>query len=138
MPHGPVEEIVMATLPAPVPRLVPGTVLHIVDEHDYRYGTGPLVLVVARLHIALDRIPRGIEWLHVTGRRIDHQGRISEKNSTIAIRVGALADAVRHAEWLPPAAAPGQLADPPGGGLRDTAPGGPQAGADSDGGGRSR
>ncbi|GAB7051975.1 hypothetical protein [Catenuloplanes indicus] len=87
----------MAVAPPPIPAIVPGTVLFIADERDYRLGVGPLALRVTALGTP------GAEWLVVHGHRIGHDGRVDHRHLTFTIRVAALRDAVRPTGWLPPA-----------------------------------
>ena len=72
----------------------PGTVLAL-DEADYCYGLGPLVLRVA----AVEPPAAGEEWLRVTGREVFPAGDGGLRE--VMIRLNAVARATRPAGWRP-------------------------------------
>lgn len=49
----------MAVAPPPIPTIVPGSLLYIADERDYRLGVGPLALRVTSLE---RRAPNGSSY----------------------------------------------------------------------------
>lgn len=96
------------TAPGPAPRLIPGAVLYLADDSDYRYGVGPLALRVGAVEFAPDRIPRGLEWLRVEGRRVGSDGGVDARPLSVLVRVGALCrdGTIRPAGWTPPTTRP--------------------------------
>lgn len=75
----------------------PDTVLAL-DEPDYLYGLGTLVLRIDRL-LADPLTLRSVEWVRVTGRQIHWDG--SETPRDVMVRVAALGRARRPVGWRP-------------------------------------
>lgn len=85
--------------PNEVPRITPGMTLA-VEEADYLYGAGMVLLIVQSISVDLRRLPN-MKWVRLDCLRLRADGSVEDEFSPL-VRRTALAAAVRPTGWLPP------------------------------------
>lgn len=79
------------------PHIGGGTVLAL-EEPDYLYGVGTLVLRIERLG-ADPALLRSLEWVRVVGQQVHWDGREAPRD--VMVRVAAIGRSRRPADWRP-------------------------------------
>jgi hypothetical protein len=83
-----------------------GTVLEL-SEADYMYGTGPLTIRLTEVKTDPSQFP-AMEWVEVRGIDL-YPDAEAERPRYVTIRVAAIKDALRPAQWRAPRCPPSRL-----------------------------